>query len=632
MLRLYSISELLAAAKSIIRSSIDGIGTEDGTDHDLTLNAAARMLTGAQVEGQHIYEQLEPRTADAENRDRMIDTLGLTFEREACPARGLVALRYHPSVDGTIYIPAGTEFTVPAAAFADGVERTFRTLEDTRQTVIAYDDDASNEVEMRAGSSIWKARPKHIEGSSFIGNRSLLRVTANGSEWLTVAKRVSIEDHSVDFLVPAKSAVASPLGATDLIALVNKDVVVAAECTTAGAAGNCPWTIAEFELEGITGCRIVIFEMSGGGDAVGAIDGDSDRVTRLLEDTIAYPPSFGNMQHWREIALSCPDVDLDDAIVYQHARGPGTVDIVCIGRSGGIRSEAFPDANISFCFWGNNTRRIGEIQAEKVEQWCKARAGYFIDLKVRSVEWDWRGNFGAVSGSSAFFDGVNVIDLDIEPHDGYGPDSGVAADIVPAVPSSYQLWPASGTVPDELKVGDRVWVTVGNSSAGAQHAFATVVTEVLGITSDRSMATIADVSALAPESIGHYDLENQYSLVIKRWGTAGPLTQPVLDAVFTYFDQLGPGSYLLPPKGPGYMKHFGSNVYPPAPGHLAVSRWPEEGRRWSSGLRASELRASILAIEGVKSVAIGAESDDLVDFDPILFSTLAIAGCVPRYA
>lgn len=629
MLSLYKLSELIAAAKAIIRTTIGGVGTEPGTDHDLTIHAAANLLHGSQVAGQHIYEQLEPRTADAENRDRMVSFYGLSFEKEATKARGLIGITYGPDTIGSFTIDAGTEITLPGSAFTDGAERTFVTLEDIRHG--SY-QDGSTEVSFRTGSSIWKVRPQAVTGADFLSPRSLMRVKADSgvSKWVTAAKRVNSADHSVDLLTPVKGTIAFPIDTDDKVALMVNGVVVPVECTTAGAAGNVPWTLTAYETSGLDTYAIV-FEMGGGGDAVSEVDGDTDRVVRLLEDTIACPPSFGNLQHWREIALACPDVDLDDAIVYQHVRGPGTIDIVCIGRSGGVRSTAYPDTNIGFTFWGNNQRRIGEVAAAKVEEWCQSKASYFADVKVRSVEWDWRGNHGAVAGTPAFFLGAGIIDLDIEPHDGYGPDSGVSLDIVPSVKDAALLYPASGTIDDAIEVGHRVWAQVGHATADAISPFATVVTEILSISSDRAYATIASVADLAPTPVGHSILETPYSLVVHRWGTAGPLTQSVLDAVYGYYDQLGPGSYILPPKGPGYMSKFGQNVYPPAPSHLSVSRWPSEGRRWSSGLRASELRAAILAIEGVKSVAVGADQDDLIDFDPKLWETLALTGCIPRY-
>ena len=142
-------------------------------------------------------------------------------------------------------------------------------------------------------------------------------------------------------------------------------------------------------------------------------------------------------------------------------------------------------------------------------------------------------------------------------------------------------------------------------------------------------ATVADVSACGP---GEAALDTM-ALVVLRWGSAGPLTQPVLDATFAYFDQLGPGSYASAPKGPGYMRHFNAFVTPAMPGR-AITRWPAEGRRWASGLRSTELRAALLAIEGVRSVTLEPTGSpgESVDFDPTPLQTLALTGTVARYA
>ena len=50
---LYTLRELVAAGKALV-ANIGQIGTETGTDHDLTLHAAARLLFGNQVAAAHL--------------------------------------------------------------------------------------------------------------------------------------------------------------------------------------------------------------------------------------------------------------------------------------------------------------------------------------------------------------------------------------------------------------------------------------------------------------------------------------------------------------------------------------------------------------------------------------------------
>lgn len=627
-LRVYRTSELLAAAKAAIRGTVSGVGTETGTDFDITLHAATRLLHGAQVAAAHVFEQLDPRTADAVNRDRMIDQYGLSFAKPATAARGLMAV--FSDMEGPYQLEAGTLIEVPGTAFHDGQARTYRTLESV---------DSPGEIGtvsgLASGSSAHKLRLKTSTGVSAYGRGAVVRVVGNAgnSASLVVVRRANLEDQSLDLYFPARDGLRH--SGEESAELYTRGVVVAVECVTPGALGNAWAASAHVSIAGLADpAFIMLFEMGGGGEEVGDIDADQERVTRLIEDTIACPPSFGNAQHWREIALACPDVDLDDAVVYQHVRGPGTIDIVCIGRRGSLRAPTFPNARLDFAGWGNNSRRIGEVQAARIETWCRARASYFDDLRVRSVEWDYRGNTFAELGPTRFHEAVSRVDVSIEAEGGYGPDAGVALDVIPHLRDASRLYPAraGGLIHEAIQVGHRVWAVVGHATTNGRHPFVTVVTEVVSIAADRSYATIAPVTALAPGTPGEaFEDSDPLDLCVLRWGTAGPVTEAVVSAVYDYFDALGPGSYVLAPKGPGHVERFsGADVAAPVPG-VELTRWPPEGRRWSSGLRGSELRTQLVRIEGVRSVELGRLADDLLDYDPVPLATLALNGVLPRY-
>ena len=640
-LKLYSVAELLTMGKTYVRKEMErlgkGIGTEFGTDFDLTLHAATRLLFGGQVAAQNLYDRLLPGTADAQGRDELAGVLGVTTAHAATPARGYAAF-LAADIRSAFTLPAGTTFTIPAERFADGVSREFRTLQDVDS---AGNTDMSAFYATASGTGIHKLRPATLDGVAAFGPGDLLVVSdgAGAAPWFVVVRSANRADESLELVSPVLSAMRGR--STEVLARLTRGAVVAVEAVEAGVAGNAPAARAQLsDLDGEP--YVLLYGTSGGGDAVGEPDVDTERVVRLLEDTVACPPSFGNDQHWREIALATPGVLLDDVVVYRHVRGVGTIDLVCIGRSGSVRAPAFPDANLANVSWGSNSRFIGDVQAALVESWCRAQASYFDDIKAHSVQWDYRGNTFAEVGSATFFQSVCRVDVDISVAAGYGPDCGVAFDCIPSGRHVSRLYAArpGERVLDALRPGHRVWAAVGPSRSAGRHPFTTIVTEVLSIAPDRSYASIAPVSGLLPASlpitldVGGQQIPyvGELELLVLRWGTAGPVTQGVIDAVHGYFDRLGPGSYTLAPKGPGYVQRFWPDqLATPEPG-VELLRWPPEGRRWASSVRGSELRAEILRVAGVDSVELGRLSDALLDYDPAPLMTTALNGVLPRYA
>lgn len=633
MSRFYAIAELVRAGKALLRGgtgAVTQVGTESFTDHDLTLHAAARLLQGGQVAAAYLEAQLDPRTMDATGRDRLVSLLGIRIARPAASARGLIA--FLTDLGAPYVIPAGTLVEFPAEAFADGIARSYRTLED----VDCPGPFVTSSAPLAPGSGLHKLRPRSSTGATAYRARDLAQVKAdNGtSTWLVVARSANLSDQSIDLLAPVLGALHDTDAET--VEHYTTGVVVSAECITPGAAGNAPPARMATEDTGISPAPLaVLLEMSGGGDEVGEASADTARTVRVIEDTIACPPGFGNVQHWREIALACPDVLLDDVVVYQHVRGLGTIDLVCIGPSGGMRAPSYPDTDLRYVPWGNNTRVIGDVQAARVDAWCRSQASYFDDVRAHSVRWDYRGTTYAEAGYLRFLQGVCRIDMNMTPALGYGPDAGIVLEVTPHTRDASKLYPASiaGTIPLAISPGQRVWAAVGPSTASGQHAFATIVTEVLSVAHDRSYLTIQPVTdLLAPNHALAVPGTDVLALKVLRWGTAGPITQPAIDAVVSYFDELGPGSYPIAPKGPGYVQRFwGAELAAPMD-EPAILRWPPEGRRWSSGLRASELRARLLEVEGIAHVRLGKLADDLLDADPVPLMTLSLNGTLPRYA
>jgi hypothetical protein len=614
-LTLYRISELLTAAKAAVRGVITTAATESGTDFALFLDVASQMWQGSQVAAAHVYEQLFPRTMDATNRERLMAKHGIDFTKPATKARGYLLA----GSNNTLFehhIKKGTTFDFAADNFVDGVARSYVAIEDTffrsavdgwpSATAVSGQGNAQNKIQLRTVS----AR---------VGDVFVRALTTPDSVNFGIIKSVDMTSRLCDLWFPACGDVVDGQS----LLQDQKLMLVPVEAVEAGVSGNAaglspidsPTTAVVVSDDQIN--RAILIEASGGGDEVGAVDGDTARVVRVLEDYEAAPPSNGNAQHWREIALQCPDVDLDDAIVYTGVRGPASIDIVVIGRKGETRNSAFPDCRTGHLPFAQNFRRVGDVQAKLVETWCKSKASYYDDVKVRSVEWDRRGTYPNASGVEFFRSATSLL-VAVEPLPGYGPDSGALITYAPYDGSDFtKLYPASSSVriDERIKIGDRVTVNL-RSQHSVTYPRLSIVTTVVGLDFDRRFAMIADLSTMAAML-----MPQRESARIESWYTAGPLDQPVQDAIFDYFDELGPGSYTQVPLDPTYQDELGAPVRQvPA---SRVERWPDESRRWPGGLRKAALAARIQAVKGVKGVTITKLSGSgAVEFDPAPLQTL----------
>jgi hypothetical protein len=614
-LAFYRISELLSQAKAAVRAIIATAATEPGTDFALLLDVAAQMWQGSQVAAAHVYEQLFPRTMDATNRERLMAKHGIDFTKEATKARGYVlaggdaALFEH-------HIAKGTTFDFDATNFSDGVARSYVAIEDA---VFRSEAECWPALAAVAGQGNSHVKVQLRSVSARVGDVFLRSFTSPSMVAFGVVKSTDITSKMNDLWFPISGDVVDgqTLAQEPLLMLVK------VEAAEAGVAGNAASTApGDATADGITISdelitRAILIEADGGGDAVGSIDGDTERVVRILEDYEASPPSNGNAQHWREIAVACPDVDIDDAIVYMGVRGPGSIDIVAIGRKGQISCSAFPGCRVGHLPFGNNHRRIGDVQAKIVEDWCRAKASYFDDVKVRSVEWDRRGTYPNSAGVE-FFRSTTSLLIAVTPMPGYGADSGAFISYAPYDGTDFtKLYPASSAlrIDERIKIGHRVAVNL-RSPHSVTYPRVSVITPVIGLDYDRRFAIVADVSPLAAMLMPY-----RADARIESWWTAGPLDQFVQDAVFDYFDELGPGSYTSAPLDPTYQDDLGFPVrLTPS---LSMTRWPDEGRRWPGGLRRAALEARIQAIKGVKGVVVTKLSGATgIDFDPAPLQTI----------
>lgn len=627
-LRYYAIAQLQALGKAAIRALLPTVGTESGADLAIIPDTAALMFQGAQVAAAHVEEQIFPATANAETLQKDQELRGIDFTREATKARGYVMVGNKDVNQYEKLVSKGTTFEFPASAFIDGIARTFVAIEDGffRAELDSWAPGAT----VGHGNSSTKMRMR----TARVRRGDVPSISGAGTTLGTaVARRADPVTLTTEFFSPIE---------VDLVDgnTVNQGVryqLVAVEAQDAGADGNC--TSVVFDLttshppaiacsdETLTNAWVV--ESGGGGDAVGEIDEDSARVVRVLEDFEAAPPGAGNPEHWREIAVKCPTVDLDDAIVYMGVRGPGTIDIVGIGRSGQNRSTDFPAANIGHLAHNGNRRRIGELGAAELTRWCNflpdgtRRSNYFDDVLCHSVEWDRRGPQPSHYSTVEFLRSASAIAVTVFTHPGYGPDMGEYWEFAPHTQSMTRLYPASSgdEVPANMAVGQRVSVTF-KSAASEVLPFASIVTTIIGIDASRKFVTVADMTAVASAM-----MSRGTDARILTWRTAGPLDQAVEDAFFGYFDEMGPGSYTTVPFDPGIQAQAAAVQRSTVSSRL--ERWPDEARRWPGSLRASTLKARIGAIQGVHSVLLeNAAGGPLVDFDPAPMQTLLPAGII----
>jgi hypothetical protein len=635
-LRFYSIARLMELGKAAIRghSVLANANFAKGSDLALIVETAAKLFQGGQVAAQHVYEQLFPETADATNRERMLEEHGLDFTKDATKARGYLVVGVST---GNLYgkqIKKGWTFEFPGTAFPDGVARTYVALEDATSRPSG---DHWGTATAGFGASLLKLRTRTavMRKGDYVGRTDLGGHVGSG-----IVRNVDPVSRHVDLFRPI--CIRTVDG--DVFAEGVNFIMIRAEAQEAGAQGNgsgYEYLSSGSALPSITtsGDETInigfVLEMSGGADAVGAIDPDEDRVVRVLEDTIAGAPSGGNPQHWREIALACHDVALDDAIVYMGMRGTGSIDIVAIGHSGQLRVPEFPEANVAHLALGYNRRRIGDVQAEYVERWCKfntdgtPRTHYYDDIKVRSIEWDWRGRYNNHYSDSEFLDSSTQLLIAVEALSGYGPDCGQLLSITPyqmdATERFSRLYPSvSGIrVHDSLRVGHRLNIVLGTAATNPTYPMATVVTEIIGIDYDRKYVVVKDM-----EPIARLVCPRSQDVTILSWSSAGPLDQQIDNAVHELFDELGPGSYTQVPMDPGAQStYIGAGVASrPFPG-VQLERWPDEGRRWSGAFRKSALLAKLHAIKGVKSATVFTRNlQQLVDMDAAPMQTLRVSG------
>lgn len=605
----YTKAQLAAFGRAIVQGSGLALGTESGSDVGVTLDSAAALLMGSQVAAKYAYDQLLPGTSAAQTLSDELDRLGIDYSKEPTKARGRMI------VSGATPLAAGTRVQIPATSMPDGVAREYVTITgfEPRATV---DADETASVTVGLGATRSRARLRSAANSALVKVGDVL-FTGSVVDTSTAVAIVTAAypDLSFELWPPLPTGLAD--GAT--LTVYGHVGVVEIEAPDAGVIGNSPPSTYYFDEDLAHG--FIVLGMSGGTEGQERQPADIARVAAWVQDHRAWPPGGGNVQHWREIAMKCPTVMLDDAIVYRGVRGPTSVDIVAIGMPYRVPAPGYDDARTDFMPGAANGRVLHPAAIAELQAWCNANAAYHDDVRVLPVSHVFHGQGAFSSGDRSHYANRGVIDLRITPAYGYGNDCGTDWQSIghDADTDTARLY-VTGTMP-AFQPGHRVWFRLG-AKGGDQQLACTVVARINAVSRNRDYVTVPDFG-----KFGRIIDPSRWAsaLEVIDWGSAGPLTQPVLDAVYDYYGALGPGSFVTPDYGAGYQRARGhANVR--SFSSVRVDRWPFEGYRWPSGVRTNMLLAKVRAIPGVISAAMAgsAMAPVAIDYDPAPLKTAAL--------
>jgi len=295
--------------------------------------------------------------------------------------------------------------------------------------------------------------------------------------------------------------------------------VLEVEADESGVDGNLPAQTALTIDSPIAnlGTGAIVLEMTGGADAAN----DDELRARVLA-YMQERPGSGNRADYREWARETPDVGVVDAFVYPAYRGLGTVDIVCFGPSG--------------------SRQLGTAANATVLAYLRTRAPEHDDIMVRQLA-----------------DGpLTSVSMNVTPAVGYEPDWTGDVEVSTGSTTTVINCVASATF-DTIEIGDRIVLlsVVSGRSTLEQR-------EVIGKTG--TTITLDEELLIAPTSGD-------------TMRPGGPLVTPIIEALGTHFDDLGPGDY-------------------------AGTRYPALDVVGDGVLRTAALIAVLMSIDGVLNVEL----------------------------
>lgn len=324
-----------------------------------------------------------------------------------------------------------------------------------------------------------------------------------------------------------------PLSADPLVGAAitaQSGAVVNITASEPGSAGNKPPGDAiAIDSPGSTlDDDAIVLELSGGAEAE-SVDELRDRVLGWL----GARPGAGNVEDYRQWARETPGVRIADAFVYPGLRGANSVDVVP--------------------FSVESSRITGAVTNERIADYLAEVAPMNDDVLVVGLT----------------FDGTDVdVTMELEMGEGFEPDwsgsfttdSGSTATIVKLTADPF------GTI----EKGDRVLIVSTFASRPK-----TVVREVASVQRDGFVLTEA-LPAAPPAGV-----------TVR---AAGPSTQAVVDAIESYFADLGPGEFVAP--------------------QGVAERWPRPTDAWDFEARRASIIKTVMSVEGVRDMTLTDPSSD----------------------
>lgn len=611
MLVPYTLQELKDAFNSVMRAAQTSLDTGDKSDVGVIAQTARLMWQGAQVAAVYVYNQLIPADADQTSRERLQELHGTARTRAAAKARGHLVLYELSGAGADTEVAAGT--TLTTTAFWLGPE-------------IVANVVLTSTANVRTPS--WTGK---TVGTGSTSRCVFVRPNVSGmaagdvctiSGILRIIRFVDEHANAIHFY-PWANLDGAPTAGTALVA--RRGGIAEWEAETAGLDSYLPpfteLDVTDYASDIEYG---IIVDCGGMGDEI-ALDEAHD--LKHLEDEIAGHAGHANAQYYREIALRCPDVQLDDAIVYTGVRGPGSVDIVAVGRSGGFVFDDHPDLQTRHFTGGY--RFIGDVAAKLVEDHVKSQSTpYLADVRVVALEPDFSGQSRDDGTVAETWSTVMEPLAFVTPMPGYECDVPSLGGYVWSISSLTTVgdddYPrrvnTTVAIPDGLEPGMRVCVAypyIGSISTGRAPFF----------------TRVARVTNIDPDARAWFDVDLPLFGAFSGdgfWMPAGPLTQPVIDAVHDLFDSLGPGAFLEQPVSVGYAQNFSITAPYSDVERRSLVRWPPEHRRLPAGIRTTDFIRAISSIEGVRAVTVSSRGEFL-DLDPMPLHRLVPRGVIVAY-
>lgn len=458
--------ELVRIFKDHIRGIIPGADTSPGSDYDLMARVAAAVFRGNQGQAKFLVDQILPGTCEDAYVTRHANWRKLT-PQPAAGAQGNTRLTA-PSgtdiqpegstmthADGTVY-----ELTAPATIHMPTWSGKVVAEGSTRSRLIV----SPNTTGMAAGDMV-------IVASTFVtAIKSICPAISAIDLWTGMWKDPEVNDT----IAPYRGVVAS-IRAQTTGASTNKSPPEELEPDDPEGDGSLTLDSPVGDINETS----FILRLSGGGDA--------ETTAELRSRVQAYDTQGidATAEHYRQLARTCPNVRLADAIVFPNFRGMGAHTIQLIGIEG--------------------ARLVSQPVVDTVQEWIDEHAAAGDDVEVEALDYD-----------EQF-----VLWVGIYPRSGYEPDFANENFLAKESGSTTTKICLMSDPTGIIQPNHRTTIIMdpgGAEPRGFQR-------KVLSVGSDY---IVIDVPL--PEVVADED----------QVLPAGPLTEPVLEALEAMFDSFGP--------------------------------------------------------------------------------------------